>query len=280
MTLAKDRNSPERSGDRFVYPVKGATRVFIGALVVLTTAGLAAGGTTATGLTTVGVAQSHADNRLGADGDMDVTVRRGIFRFDNSAGGDAISRTEIGDACYIVDDHTVAKTSNGGTRSPAGFVVDIDDVGVWLMVGYGPVVSPSGSLLAANNLSDVASAATARGNIGANKLYLPAQISNLTGAGAAVARLVLPVDCTVTKLRSALDAPLTVGNATITATIAGTPVTSGVLTITQAGSAAGDVDVATPTAANVGTAGQVLTLTVGGTNTAAVGASVLVELTY
>lgn len=142
------------------------------------------------------------------------------------------------------------------------------------------MASPSGSLLAANNLSDVASAATARGNIGANKLYLPAQITNLTGAGAAVAYMVLPVDCTITRLRSALGGALTVGNATVTAAIAGTPVTNGALTITQAGSAAGDVDIATPTAANAGTAGQLLTLTVGGTNTAAVGAFVIVELTY
>ncbi|MFB0515162.1 MAG: hypothetical protein ACETWG_00985, partial [Candidatus Neomarinimicrobiota bacterium] len=66
---------------------------------------------------------------------------------------------------YIVDDQTVAKTDGTGTRSPAGFIEDVDSNGVWVLVGFGPVASPAGALLSANNLSDVANAVTAFTNV-------------------------------------------------------------------------------------------------------------------
>jgi hypothetical protein len=63
-----------------------------------------------------------------------------VFRWDNSTGNEAVTRAQIGDACYIVDDQTVAKTDgaagqNPATRSPAGTVVDLDDDGVWVRTG-------------------------------------------------------------------------------------------------------------------------------------------------
>jgi hypothetical protein len=48
-----------------------------------------------------------------------------------------ITRAEIGDDCYIVDDSTVAKTNPGGnTRSVAGKIVDVDAKGVWVRIGF------------------------------------------------------------------------------------------------------------------------------------------------
>lgn len=136
--LAKDRNTPERSGKDFSFPVKGETRIFAGALVVLA-AGFAAGGSTAVGLVAVGRADAHVDNRLGADGDLSVPVRAGVFRFDNSAASDQITRADIGSDAWIVDDQTVAKTgaveSGDPTRSKAGRIVDVDDLGVWVQLG-------------------------------------------------------------------------------------------------------------------------------------------------
>ena len=97
-----------------------------------------------------------------------VAVERGIFRWSNSAAADEITTVSIGDACFIVDDQTVAKTSNGGTRSAAGLVVDVDDAGVWVDTGYQMIAAAAGGLVAANNLSDLPSAATARANLGVN----------------------------------------------------------------------------------------------------------------
>ena len=63
---------------------------------------------------------------------MSVNYRPGVFRVGNSSAGDAITKADIGAACYIVDDQTVAKTSGTNTRSPAGIVDGVDSLGVWV----------------------------------------------------------------------------------------------------------------------------------------------------
>lgn len=266
--LAKDRKTPIRVGEDFELPADAGKTFYAGALVALEAAsGLATPGATATGLVGLGRCEAFADNSAGGDGAVNVKIRRGVFRFANSGGGDAIAATEIGQTCFIVDDQTVAKTDNGGARSPAGLVIDVDSDGVWVMTGYGPVSSPAGALLAANNLSDVANAGTARANLGANKVALQLHAADLVGGNAAVYRVVSPVAGTIKKLWSVLlHAALATGDCTLTASINGTPITDGAITIAQAGSAAGDVDSATPSAANVVAAGDVIEITVGGTN--------------
>jgi hypothetical protein len=57
-----------------------------------------------------------------------------------------------------------------------------------------------------------------------------------------------------------IDGVVSTADITITASIGGVGVTNGVVTIATAGSAAGDVDSATPTAANTVTAGQAIKL--------------------
>lgn len=96
-----------------------------------------------------------------------------------------------------------------------------------------------------------------------------------TLVGSTVYGLPCPVAGTVTAIRSRLKAALASGDATLTAKIGSTAITDGVITITQSGSAAGDVDVAGPTAANTVAIGDDLNVTVGGTNSNAVGATVV-----
>jgi len=97
-------------------------------------------------------------------------------------------------------------------------------------------------------------------------------------ATAATHRIVAPVSGTITAIRSVIASALATGDATITARINSVPVTGGVITVTQAASAAGDVDVATPTAANIVAVGDVIELVVGGANTAAVEAMVTMTI--
>lgn len=133
--LTKDRNTHTREGELFSFGVAASTKIFAGAIVMLNASGYATKGAAATGQICVGRAEGLADNSAGSNGDISVDVRSGVFKFANSAAGDAITIAEIGDTCYIVDDQTVAKTDGTGTRSAAGKIVGVDSDGVWVRMG-------------------------------------------------------------------------------------------------------------------------------------------------
>lgn len=136
--MAKTENGMprERDGQGFNDPVKADAVIYQGALVVLDASGDAMpGDTIANGATvTRGVAFQGKDNTGGADGAITVEVRRGTFRFNNSSAGDLITRAHIGDACYVVDDDTVALTNGSSTRIAAGTIRDVDAGGVWVEI--------------------------------------------------------------------------------------------------------------------------------------------------
>jgi hypothetical protein len=136
-------------------------------------------------------------------------------------------------------------------------------------------------LLAANNLSDVSNAATARTNLsgGANKIALVLGDISTKGADAAVLRIVSPVAGTVDKIYSVLNAALATGNATLTGKIGAAAITNGAITITEAGSAAGDIDSASPSAQKTLAVGDILSITGGGTSDATSTATVTVLIT-
>ncbi len=125
--LSADRNTPQRAGDQFQFPHAAGVTIFRGALVALNAAGAVVPGSAATTLKALGRAETGT-----ADDPNVVNVRRGCFRFDNSAAGDAITNADYGATVYIVDDHTVAKTNGGNTRSAAGICRGVDAQGVWV----------------------------------------------------------------------------------------------------------------------------------------------------
>lgn len=130
--LVADRNTPRTEGRIEAHPVKAATKLFAGGLGCLDANGWLVPGATATTLKAVGRIEARADNAAGANGDINGNVRRGTFRWGNSAAGDAITRADIGTSAYIVDDQTVAKTNGGATRSVAGTIRNVDAQGVWV----------------------------------------------------------------------------------------------------------------------------------------------------
>lgn len=83
--------------------------------------------------------------------------------------------------------------------------------------------------------------------------------------------VVAPHAGTISKIYTVVDGAVLTADVTVTAKIATVGVTNGVVTVTQSGSAAGDVDVATPTAANTVTAGQAIELVVTGGGAAGTG---------
>lgn len=103
-------------------------------------------------------------------------------------------------------------------------------------------------------------------------------INSLVSATAEVARYVCKSKGTLTGFSSVIPAALAVGDVTLTATKNG-GAGLGVLTIAEAGSAAGDVDEHALAAPESVEPGDVIELTVGGTNTADIKCDVTLKIT-
>ncbi len=132
VALTAPRSTPAALGDVRSIPLAADGKILAGAMVQIAATGFAAMATATIANVTIGRADETADNAGGAAGAKKVKVRRGVFRYANSAAGDAIARTEIGKPCFVVDDQTVAKTDNAGARPAAGTVFDVDAQGVWV----------------------------------------------------------------------------------------------------------------------------------------------------
>lgn len=84
------------------------------------------------------------------------------------------------------------------------------------------------------------------------------------GSADATYYLVCPHAGVVSKIYTVIDGVVSTADITITAKIGSTGITNGVVTIATASSAAGDVDSATPSAANAVNAGDAINLVVAG----------------
>lgn len=110
-----------------------------------------------------------------------------------------------------------------------------------------------------------------------DKVYVTCHLADVSADSSTF--VVSPIAGQVTKVWSVLHSAITVANAIVTAKIGGVAMTNGALTITQAGSAAGDVDTATPTAANVVAAGGAIELDSDGGSTTTAAMTFTLEIT-
>jgi len=134
--MTQDRHTKEGIGDLLHIPVKAATKLYAGAVIEIDATGHAIAATAATGKYYPGVNNERTiDNSTGADGDKTVQIKRGEWGMDNSAGGEELFVADIGDDCYLVDDHTVGKTDATGTLSVAGKIYDVRDGQVFVTFG-------------------------------------------------------------------------------------------------------------------------------------------------
>ncbi|MEA3042978.1 MAG: hypothetical protein QOH47_816 [Sphingomonadales bacterium] len=92
----------------------------------------------------------------------------------------------------------------------------------------------------------------------------PISLDIADGSAEAVYYAIAPHAGDIAKIYTVIDGAVATADITITASIGGVGVTNGVVTIATAASGAGDVDVATPTAARTVTAGQAIAFTVTG----------------
>jgi hypothetical protein len=133
MAVTAARKTDERAGKQISQPVEEAVVIHKGSMVALNAAGFAVPVTEATTLNSAGMAEESVDNTDGADGDVRVTIRYGVFKWTNASAGDAIARADIGNNAYGVDNDTVSDVATG--RSIVGTIVDIDaDGGIWVLM--------------------------------------------------------------------------------------------------------------------------------------------------
>ena len=81
-----------------------------------------------------------------------------------------------------------------------------------------------------------------------NDYFISGRVADISTAGSTF--VAVPDGGRIIKIMTVLQGAISGGNAAITFEIGGTAVTGGGITVAHSGSAAGDVDSATPTAAN------------------------------
>ncbi|WP_043585360.1 hypothetical protein [Geminisphaera colitermitum] len=124
-------DAPERSGTTVNLPVAGATDIYAGNLTALNAAGFAVPASAAAGLRVIGRAEGDALNAAGANSDAFLNVKRGCFRYANSATA-AITAAHIGNIAYVENSTTVRTAPGAAPGIPAGRIVAVDDDGVWI----------------------------------------------------------------------------------------------------------------------------------------------------
>lgn len=131
MPLTADRNTPLREGRQFEFAPASGQVIYRGAIVCLNASNELVRGAAATNLRCLGIAETSTLDQAypGA-----IRVRRGVFRFRNSAAGEAITASDIGATCFIADDDQVQRTNGTNTRSACGVVRAVDAQGVWVEI--------------------------------------------------------------------------------------------------------------------------------------------------
>ncbi|MDE1917663.1 MAG: hypothetical protein KGJ57_18210 [Sphingomonadales bacterium] len=130
--LTAPRNTPAALGTDRSVPLAAGVKAFAGGMAQVDANGYAVPASATAANMTIGRFEATVDNTGGADGAVSGKVRRGIFRYNNSANADLITKASIEKPCYVVDDQTVALTSNSNARPVAGTIFDVDAQGVWV----------------------------------------------------------------------------------------------------------------------------------------------------
>lgn len=129
----------------------------------------------------------------------------------------------------------------------------------------------AGVVTTTTNLADVTAATRA------GKVYINGVIDDVSTA--ASFWVPVPVAGTITRIDSVINGAIATADAALTFEIGGVAVTGGAITVAYSGSAAGDVDTATPTAANTLAAGGSIECITDGASTNTIKAELVFEIT-
>ena len=142
LTAPRDTSEIAGGATSIVLPVKGATTIFQGSIVVIDADGYAIPGKKAASLKAAGRAEETVEN-TGSDGELVIRVTRGVFVYANtSTAANKVGAGHVLKPCYIQDDQTVTALATGA--SVAGLVIRVDDNGVAVEIGNG-LTAPAAS---------------------------------------------------------------------------------------------------------------------------------------
>ena len=141
----------------------------------------------------------------------------------------------------------------------------------------GIAAATSGQVYVADGAASGAFSLYPWANVSGKKVALTVTIDNISTAGQVY--VVSPFTGTISRVYSVINGAIGTADATLTPKIAGVAVTDGAITVAFSGSAAGDVDSSTPTAANTITAGAAIEIETDGASTNTVQCFVTLEIT-
>jgi hypothetical protein len=172
--LAAPRPTPTLETGKTVwrtFPVAADVIIYPGAQVALNGAGNLVPATSSAALTVVGIAvpkrqqmkrfAGYVDSTGLAAAALECEVQSCIALMKNSASTDLITKAEVGDDCYMVDDQTVAKTDGGVAQVTvftvvydAGAATGLTFTGVSLVTVTAATSATATALALSNKLND------------------------------------------------------------------------------------------------------------------------------
>lgn len=249
--ITKPRDAHKWFGDKFNDGVKANEIIFKGAMLLLDSNGYLVNAAVGVSGTSRGVAQESKDATGLSSGDIKCEVHSGCFEFDVSG---SMTNGDVNKMVFAVDNHTVSLDSLGLTRPAVGRLKWISNL--------------SKAICEVGSADDAGDFPMDRSDV----LYIHLGQASSKASDAAVLRAPAPSAGMLLKIKTVINGALATADATVQAKVNGTNAGStptGLVTITQSGSAAGDVDSASPITTNVALAeNDVISGTVGGGSTA------------
>jgi hypothetical protein len=227
------------------FLLKASTLVYQGALVATEfSTGYLVNAANTAGLKVAGISEGHYDNSSGADGAAEGDVTIGDLAKFSASGA---TQDWVGKIVYVVDNDTVALVDPGnGVKAGVCMIVESADC-VWIWVGVEKALP---------------------GEIKSLSVYI-ADVST-----ASERFIVSPYAGDIIAITSVLEGTIATADATLSSTIGGVAIADGNIVIEDSGSAAGDIDSATPSAANTVAVGNYISVATDGASTNAVGVMV------
>ena len=125
--LTKDRNTLNKELGRAIsVPLLANAIVFAGGMAARDATGFVVPASDTAGLKVIGWFDEGGDNTGGADGDLEVIVRKGVAGFNND-GGTVVDQADLGNEVFVSDDQTVEKIAGVANNIRAGTLDRLED---------------------------------------------------------------------------------------------------------------------------------------------------------